>query len=151
MLIWIGLPFKEIQMKERKAVDQLVLSIALALSEGRELADEPALLQFLKITLAIAAGRPPPAPQGVPSASFRSCTRQVCGQESDAPRHTIVKTALVLEHLLDDPTRRRSADDEDHLLPSGAPAVPKHLERTKKTGLRRVHPRHFVNEAASSS
>ena len=58
MLIWIGLPFKELQMKERKAVDQLVLSIALALSEGRELTDEPALLQFLKITLAIAAGRP---------------------------------------------------------------------------------------------
>ena len=47
MLIWIGLPFKELQMKERKAVDQLVLSIALALSEGRELTDEPALLQFL--------------------------------------------------------------------------------------------------------
>lgn len=59
MLIWIGLPFKELQMKERKAVDQLALSIALALSEGRELADEPALLQFLKITLAIAAGRNP--------------------------------------------------------------------------------------------
>ena len=56
MLIWIGLPFKELQMKERKAVDQLVLSIALALSEGRELADEPTLLQFLKITLAIVFG-----------------------------------------------------------------------------------------------
>ena len=59
MLIWIGLPVKELQMKERKAVDQLVLSIALALSEGRELANEPALLQVLKITLAIAAGRNP--------------------------------------------------------------------------------------------
>ena len=55
MLIWIGLPFKEIQMKERKAVDQLVLSIALALSEGRELADKSALLEFFKIALAVPA------------------------------------------------------------------------------------------------
>ena len=41
MLIWIGLPFKELQMKERKAVDQLVLSIALALSENVNLRMNP--------------------------------------------------------------------------------------------------------------
>ena len=39
MLIRIGLTFKELQVKERKAVDQLVLSIALTLPEGCELGD----------------------------------------------------------------------------------------------------------------
>ena len=41
MLIGIGLPFKELQVKERKAVDQLVLSIAFALSVRRWLSAAP--------------------------------------------------------------------------------------------------------------
>ena len=55
MLVRIGLPFEELQMEERKTVDQLVLRITLALSEGRELADKSALLEFFKIALAVPA------------------------------------------------------------------------------------------------
>ena len=55
MLVRIGLPFEELQMEERKTVDQLVLRITLALSEGRELANKSALLEFFKIALAVPA------------------------------------------------------------------------------------------------
>ena len=64
----------------------------------------------------------------------------------DAARDAVVEPAVVVDHLVDDPARGASADDQQDVLAEVRPTVPEMLQRAHEPGSGRVHPRHLVDK-----
>lgn len=64
----------------------------------------------------------------------------------DMSSHPVVKASDIPFDLVQDPGRRRTADDQDYVLPHRAPSIPEMVQCPQKLGTRRIHPRAFVKE-----
>lgn len=68
------------------------------------------------------------------------------GIQSNRRSDAIVESALVMDHFADHPRGCRATDDEEDVVATGGPSVPKDVECGKKLGARGGEPGEFINE-----
>ena len=78
------------------------------------------------------------------SARILFALRERKGEHFYARSHAIVQSSPIAVDLLDDPRCCRPAGNQKDVFARSCPPVPKTLKRRQKTGLRRIHPGHFV-------
>ena len=68
------------------------------------------------------------------------------GLEMDFVRQTVVKSAVIVDHIANHPRGGRAADDEHDVVDPRAAAVPEEIQGMDEARILRIEARQFVDE-----